>query len=721
MPDITNQTLAEFFETAKQEKDFSYDFKISDEVKFVDYFAGFANKTNAEKNHLVIIAEKSIKDISEERKKEIFDLARTNKEAFAHWYKYSGNNSGYCFKVVGKSAENNNFSDNLYLIDDVVNFDEQGFMNGKKEEIITLPKDKANIIARLFANAKSYDEKRKNNNETSLQEAYSAIIIQKILKRGDLLNYEPKNVNTAGITSQEIREMINNTVNKENIVNINKKFIFDGKNANKKLLGFALAAQLTKDEFVQSDGEQKSPNPEKMREYLEMRNLILDASESVVGKYITDGHGEERTNAQKFKALVAEINASFDKKDYKVLQDYLLAAIHRDINAGNAAKLEDDELRLITEHDKDAYWLNKINDQSPETAKKIIQTMSKSFSARQSRVADLIAPEITLNYGTNKYRTGNILDTKVSINDQEYKDGVANSKVISTKEKEEFLEKASVFVEENLLKQAKEEKDFADEYHNDVEEQNRLFCMSMSKDLLVKGLSSLQDLYAEIQEKLSDKPNEAEKYLSKENMEKLLQDFPICRGLDLPEQGKLPILFGRKKEEARRKELEERIEKFNEKLQIFQTQTKIRRKYSDLSAYKGKLLENSTIESLKTELEKIDLTHKEKSMNMKAKYSGKGFNGRMYNEIDAKDANANFLNTQQKSQVIKTEIKRVEERKQQLAETAKDVLAPENSPLQIVTKDMDKDTKTAIRQANKEIIDPLAKSVNERIKAVRNK
>ena len=72
----------------------------------------------------------------------------------------------------------------------------------------------------------------------------------------------------------------------------------------------------------------------------------------------------------------------------------------------------------------------------------------------------------------------------------------------------------------------------------------------------------------------------------------------------------------------------------------------------------------------------------------------------------------------QKSQKIETEKQRVMERKQKLTEVAREVMAPEGK-VQAVTADMDKDTKTAVRQANKKITDTLAQPVSERIKKVR--
>ena len=55
-----------------------------------------------------------------------------------------------------------------------------------------------------------------------------------------------------------------------------------------------------------------------------------------------------------------------------------------------------------------------------------------------------------------------------------------------------------------------------------------------------------------------------------------------------------------------------------------------------------------------------------------------------------------------------------------ILDAAEKILAPKKSSLQAVSKDMDKNTKDAARQANKQITDTLAQPVTERIKKVRS-
>ena len=710
MPTITNQNLAEFMESTKLDNGFDYDFHLSDEVRLEDYFAEFENKTDTEKRHLVAVAERSLNlDTTEKRKKEIFDLAHTNRAAFASWYKYSGNGHNYngCYECANSIAKKNKFAENLYLIETIVDLGEMVYPYGQNDDTQKLPKDKAEILAKIFALAKSASIK--SEWDRTPQEVSAASFVKGVLSKSYLLNYEPKNVNVAGITAQEIRAMINEHITAKNIIDLDKKFIFDGKRANKDLLRLLFNNQLNKDEFVQTNGEQKAHDAKEMRKYVETRDLVLDAAESVVGKYIPNSRGEKRTNTQKFKALIEEFYGQpFEYTSLgNVGKDYLLSAAYRDINAGNAAKLEDDELRLVLEHDKDGYWLQKINENSPETAKKIIFEMNRSFNARQSRVADMIAPEITLNYGNNDL-TGDIFANKTGNLYNEYKQGVAASKHMSTTEKEEFLDKAAAFVEENLLKKAKEDKAFADEFRKDYAEHEELRHQADAKEELKCGLTSLQELYANIVKKFDNgNPNEAEKHLTPKNMEEVLKDFPNCQGINLPAQGKLPLLFGRKKEEGRRMELAQAIDKFNDKLREFQNDAKNPEvkwaKFADLSEYKGKLLEPSTIMALSAERDALN--EKYRADSQMDKYARKG----MYNLHDADRADEILQKQEKKAKAIETEKQKVLEHKQKLLERK-----------QKLTSDMDKDTKAEVRAANKQINDSLEKPVTERIKKVRN-
>lgn len=742
---VTNENLPQFFEYLKivtqeqkadlmslynSSKGWDYEIKIADDVKLKDYFADFAERTSSEKHFLVgRINESLSRNMSEERKQEVFDLAKINKEAFTYWYDYDDSRSGFgCFEVVRDKSKENKFSDNLYVIDALTDRYGADFLYGQGENIRTLPKDKSEIIARLFADAKVYNDKSKTGKQATNREAYSQRLIRNILERGDLLNYEPKNVNVAGISAGEIRAEIDKSIHIKNIVSVDKKFIFDGKYCNKDLLKLKFESQLKKDEYVQTEGEQKAHDAKDMQKYIETRDLVLDAAESVVGKYIPNSRGEERTNTQKFKALIESFyNKPFDNfSGGKVVQDYLLSAAYRDINGGNASKLADDELRLVVEHDKDGYWLKKINEKSPETAKKIIKEMNVSFSVRQSRVADVIAPEITLDHGTSSDRTGSIFDTRLyKYQYGEYDKGVAESNYMSTAEKMEFLDKAAVFVDEKLLQKAKEDKAFAADFRKDYAEHNDLCNQAYAKEKLRSGITSLQGLYADIVQKFDDgKPNDAEAHLTKENMEKTLKDFPNCQGINLPVQGKLPLLFGRKKEEDRRIELVQRIRKFNDELMNFQNEVKNPGnkwgKYVDAGEFEGEMLNRHTIEKLKVERDAFNAKVQGNSQKLNNKYYGKGRYGGNYNYDDAERAEKWSELQEQRAQSIEKEKQKVLARKEQLEKAAKSVRAPETSNLQAVRDDMDNDTKAAIRESNKQIADTLEKPVTERIKKVRN-
>ena len=735
---VTNENLADFLEYVKNDKDYDRDIVISDEVSPHDFFAGFEREQPEVKRRLALVMESNIEKFQsylDKYKEECYELAKTHPEAFSIMYSISGNRNWTrrCafYNAIEEKAKNSSFSDNLYFINaliDNADFNVATF-SGKEEEIRTLPKDKDEIVAKFFAEFKSFEDKYRSNSQSNQREYNSWQLLNNLIARGYFLNYNPKKVNV-GISVNEIRNEIEKCIDTNNIAYLDKKFLFvNGSNIVKPdLLKLKFESQLKKDEYVQTEGEQKAHDAKDMQKYIETRDLVLDAAESVVGKYIPNSRGEERTNTQKFKALIESFyNIPFDNfSGGKVVRDYLLSAAYRDINGGNAAKLADDELRLVVEHDKDGYWLKKINEKSPETAKKIIKEMNDSFSVRQSRVADVIAPEITLDHGTAPGRTGDIFDTKLyKYQHTEYNKGISESKYMSTAEKMEFLEKAAVFVDEKLLKKAKEDKAFAAEFRKDYAEHDDLCNQAYAKEKLRSRLTALQGLYADIVQKFEDgKPNDAEAHLTEENVEKTLKDFPNCQGINLPVQGKLPLLFGRKKEENRRIELVQAIRNFNDELRNFQNEVKNPEnkwgKYVDAGEFEGEILNRHTIEQLKVERDVFNAKVQENSQKLNNKYYGKGKYGGNYNYDDAERAEKWSELQEQRAQNIETEKQKVLARKEQLEEAAKSVRAPETSNLQAVKADMDKDTKAAIRESNKQIADTLEKPVTERIKKVRN-
>ena len=89
MKTVTQEQKADVMSLYNSSKGWDYEIKIADDVKLKDYFADFAERTSSEKHFLVgRINESLSRNMSEERKQEVFDLAKINKEAFAYWYDY---------------------------------------------------------------------------------------------------------------------------------------------------------------------------------------------------------------------------------------------------------------------------------------------------------------------------------------------------------------------------------------------------------------------------------------------------------------------------------------------------------------------------------------------------------------------------------------------------------------------------------------------------------
>ena len=96
---------------------------------------------------------------------------------------------------------------NLYFIDALIgntDFNVSTF-SGKEEEIRTLPTDKDEIVAKLFAEYKSFEQQYRSGSQSNQRVYYSWKLLNNMISRGCLLNYNPKKVNVAGISAGEIR------------------------------------------------------------------------------------------------------------------------------------------------------------------------------------------------------------------------------------------------------------------------------------------------------------------------------------------------------------------------------------------------------------------------------------------------------------------------------------------------------------------------------------
>ena len=290
---VTNDNLKDFWDyiktvetpgsqdsnsSANKNARYDYDIRISEDVKFDDYFADFERKSDEVKSFLVFAMDTSIENadnFSDARRQECYELAKTHPEAFRRMYEYSGNrnwtNKCVFFHAIEEKLKANSFADNLYFADalaDVPHFSVFEFA-GKGGEIRSLPKDKEEILAKLFAQYKKHSERGPFSHSESQRENNSTMFVKHLLEQGLLLNYEPRSAYVAGIGTKEIRELIENRVNRGNIVALDKKFIFDGKHVNKDLLKILFENQLNKNEFVKQDGEQKVHNAEEVQKYIE--------------------------------------------------------------------------------------------------------------------------------------------------------------------------------------------------------------------------------------------------------------------------------------------------------------------------------------------------------------------------------------------------------------------------------------------------------------------
>ena len=307
--------------------------------------------------------------------------------------------------------------------------------------------------------------------------------------------------------------------------------------------------------------------------------------------------------------------------------------------------MSEQAFKTLVLSDEDGFWLRKINEKEPEVAQKIVGQYRNQLSGKARQVVD---------YVINKDQvTQNSVDPRY----------VASSKVLSTGEKEDFLEATKQRYEDSLTHgEGAERKQKLEEYKALDAERTRISKEHRNAQKKVEILKHLNAAYSDIFDKAAEagvKVNQ-ETGLDKESVERLLEKFPNEIGwLQMPKQGSLMVkMFGQKKREA----LAESIGKFNRLVaQDAQTARDNKIDFSDLS---GRMLANDSVSNAEVMVK----LHNEQLMKINGDMSVKfGYNG-----LNVEREQGYIDNIARKQNAVAEELKKVRQRKENMAVRAKE-------------------------------------------------
>ena len=497
--------------------------------------------------------------------------------------------------------------------------------------------------------------------------------IRDILSAGQALNYEQ--------ASPEFRKLINEAV------------FYDGSRVREKLGRMKtkfytpeLLAEVLKKRYIPSmesvynNTEKAKTQAEKNANilpsyYTKVRDALLKFAEK---EEIHDrqNYGQLKSLTQRYQEMCARLTGARDWQSIPqeikdgVMKDGCLVAAQKDILAGNAEKLSAETLQTVLERDKDNFYIRRIP-----------QTIIKQKGLK-------------LNYSKQLVSA---LEDKDRVLDTARIDELVTRTDLPLRDKEDLIRK-----EESREADRRPTREFLEremaEYHQAVEEKNAQSVETAKKHFVADSIRRLQNAYWNITKNFKDnQPNTAESHLSAEAVERLIADRLEGKDaqLSMPEQKSLPLLFGRKEEDNRRRWLNTAVSDFNRTLDDIMRGPEDYLK--EMQPLKGKILAPETKE--KTKLEE------EESQRITQKLGMEFYN--KYKETDRSRRQLEGLN--RKTEELAKAKENIAFYKKALKDVADNRLGlKDGEPLRPVSEEMSPEEKRAVRRQNREVKDALA-------------
>lgn len=497
--------------------------------------------------------------------------------------------------------------------------------------------------------------------------------IRDILSAGQALNYEQ--------ASPEFRKLINEAV------------FYDGSRVREKLGRMKtkfytpeLLAEVLKKRYIPSmesvynNTEKAKTQAEKNANilpsyYTKVRDALLKFAEK---EEIHDrqNYGQLKSLTQRYQEMCARLTGARNWQSIPqeikdgVMKDGCLVAAQKDILAGNAEKLSAETLQTVLERDKDNFYIRRIP-----------QTIIKQKGLK-------------LNYSKQLVSA---LEDKDRVLDTARIDELVTRTDLPLRDKEDLIRK-----EESREADRRPTREFLEremaEYHQAVEEKNAQSVETAKKHFVADSIRRLQNAYWNITKNFKDnQPNTAEAHLSAEAVERLIADRLEGKDaqLSMPEQKSLPLLFGRKEEDNRRRWLNTAVSDFNRTLDDIMRGPEDYLK--EMQPLKGKILAPETKE--KTKLEE------EESQRITQKLGMEFYN--KYKETDRSRRQLEGLN--RKTEELAKAKENIAFYKKALKDVADNRLGlKDGEPLRPVSEEMSPEEKRAVRRQNREVKDALA-------------
>lgn len=398
--------------------------------------------------------------------------------------------------------------------------------------------------------------------------------------------------------------------------------------------------------------------------YLNFKKAVLNLINKQ-DKYDRTNYGEERGLNERYLEVCKKIDVSEGiARNPKCMAGLYLETARKDIEEGRVARLDKTALSDVLKHD-DGKYLAMLPQEFVQNNKDLIES-SLPKNAKISLAEQNVAGAYNFSIASLGRRNRTTKENKKILENLE-----AEQKKIGPKI--DYLQKDKEEIEQLQQTATAKYNIFAAEENN------------------AKAIFSLQDGYDSIKRYMKE-GKDAEQILSKEAVEKVIAERLEGKNsiLQMPQEGSLPIMFGRKDEKERRERLANKITEFNQRMDSVVPYLK--------KEYAGEIL---SPDAYNQALKKTETTKQE-------------YNNAAYNHssrlISQGRQNTNELeDLTQRNNFIEQARERIQEKENQKKEAVKKLVGvPDKTAVQTVPQNAEKAEKAQIRRQNKQVEDKLA-------------
>lgn len=597
----------------------------------------------------------------DDRLNEYIDLAKKNRQVVAKSWRAMGNSvGGRTFDNVLDMINKRPAAENLAFVLASI---EAGISN------ITYYSGKTDDFSKISGENKKYAEELLNlaapaylkgrYDGSDPKTSISSMCVKSLVQNGSMINLRTSNENreviSKALMNNEYRYVLKNLealkteyLNEEMLTILARKYA---------------PAQQYKDTKGAKTQAEKNVNilP---KGYQNFKKAVLNLINKQ-DKYDRTRYGEERGLNERYLEVCKKINVAENiARNPKCMAGLYLETARKDIEEGRAARLDKTALSDVLKHDDGKY----------------LAMLPQEYVQKNKSLIENSLPE----------------KVKISLAEQNVA-GAYNFSIASLGERNRTTKENKKLVE-NLNAEQEKIAPKIDYLQKDKEEIEQLqqtatakYNIFAAEENNAKAIFSLQDGYDSIKRYMKE-GKDAEQILSKEAVEKVIAERLEGKNsiLQMPQEGSLPIMFGRKDEKERREKLANKITEFNQRMDSVVPYLK--------KEYAGEIL---SPDAYNQALKKTETTKQEYD-NAAYNHSSRLISQGRQNTNELEDLT-------QRNNFIEQARERIQEKETQKKEAVKKLVGvPDKSAIQAIPQSAEKSEKARIRKQNKQVEDKLA-------------